>query len=120
MRLCEPGNLGRWNGNLEGLNPEEKFGGGETAMRKRRVRALLIMACLSLTARAQCGKDNREDPKAGILVTDFTITGTQTVSATELAGMTGELTGSCFNDDSDEMGERVRALFQNRGTLRRK
>jgi outer membrane protein assembly factor BamA len=29
--------------------------------------------------------------------------------------MTGELTGNCFEDDSDEMGERVRYLFQNRG-----
>jgi outer membrane protein assembly factor BamA len=73
------------------------------------------LACLSVAARAQCGKDNREDPKTGILVTDVTITGTQTLSATELARMTGELTGNCFNDDTDEIGQRVRALFQNRG-----
>lgn len=84
-------------------------------MRSYWIRMLLGLACLSLMARAQCGKDKRDDPKAGILVTDFTITGTQTVSATELAGMTGELIGNCFNDDSDEMGERVRAIFQNRG-----
>jgi outer membrane protein assembly factor BamA len=73
------------------------------------------LACLSVAARAQCSKDNREDPKTGILVTDVTITGTQTLSATELARMTGELTGNCFNDDTDEIGQRVRALFQNRG-----
>jgi outer membrane protein assembly factor BamA len=66
-------------------------------------------------ARAQCGKDHRENPNAGILVTDFTISATQTVSATELARITGELIGNCFNDNSDEMGERVRALFQDRG-----
>src|SRR5260221_13671270 len=84
-------------------------------MRSQWVRVLCGLACLSLTARAQCAKDNREDKKGGILVTDFTITGTQTVSATELARMTGELTGNCFTDDSDEMGERVRALFQDRG-----
>jgi len=66
-------------------------------------------------ARAQCAKDNRENKHAGILVTDFAITGTQTVSATELARMTGELTGNCFDDDSEEMGARVRALFQDRG-----
>jgi hypothetical protein len=84
-------------------------------MRSRTVGAFLALACLSLIARAQCGRDNREDKKGGILVTDFAITGTQTVSATELAGMTGALTGNCFNDDSDEMGERVRALFQDRG-----
>jgi len=84
-------------------------------MRSQWIRVLLCMAFLSLMARAQCGKDHRENPKAGIVVTDFTISGTQTISATELAGMTGELIGNCFNDDSDEMGERVRALFQNRG-----
>jgi outer membrane protein assembly factor BamA len=66
-------------------------------------------------ARAQCAKDHRDNKKGGILVTDVTIAGTQTISATELAGMTGELTGDCFDDDSDEMGERVRALFQERG-----
>lgn len=84
-------------------------------MRSYWVRAIFGLACLSLMARAQCGKDHREDKKGGILVTDFAISGTQTLSATELAGITGELTGSCFNDDSDEMGERVRALFQDRG-----
>jgi outer membrane protein assembly factor BamA len=84
-------------------------------MRSQWVRLLVGLACLSVAARAQCGKDNREDPKTGILVTDVTITGTQTLSATELARMTGELTGNCFNDDTDEIGQRVRALFQNRG-----
>jgi hypothetical protein len=108
-------------GNLEGgsgIRREEiprKLRLRRTAMRSRWVRAVLGLACLSLMARAQCGKDHREDSKAGILVTDFTISGTQTLSATELARMTGELTGNCFNDDSDEMGERVRALFQDRG-----
>lgn len=84
-------------------------------MRNRWIRVFLCMAFLSVMAHAQCAKDHRENPKAGIVVTDFTISGTQTISATELAGMTGELIGNCFNDDSDEMGERVRALFQNRG-----
>jgi outer membrane protein assembly factor BamA len=84
-------------------------------MRRRWGRVLLGLVCLGLMARAQCGKDNRDDKKGGILVTDFTITGTQAISATELARMTGELAGNCFNDDSDEMGERVRALFQDRG-----
>jgi len=53
--------------------------------------------------------------EGGILVTDVMISGTRTLSATELARITGELTGNCFNDDSEEIGERVRALFQDRG-----
>lgn len=84
-------------------------------MRSQWVRLLMGMACLSVAAQAQCGKDNREDPTAGVLVTDVTITGTQTISATQLARMTGQLTGNCFNEDTDEIGQRVRALFQNRG-----
>jgi outer membrane protein assembly factor BamA len=84
-------------------------------MQRRWVRVLLGLACLNFAARAQCGKDHRDDSKGGILVTDVTISGTQTLSATELARVTGELTGNCFNDDSEEIGERVRALFQDRG-----
>ena len=84
-------------------------------MRRDPIAVLVILTALAIGAWAQCAKDNRAEKKGGILVTDFTITGTQTVSATEIAGITGELTGSCFNDDSDEMGERVRALFQDRG-----
>jgi outer membrane protein assembly factor BamA len=79
------------------------------------IRLLLALVCTAVVAQAQCANDNRDHKKGGILVTDFTITGTQTLSATELAQITGEFTGSCFNDDSDEMGERVRALFQNEG-----
>jgi len=84
-------------------------------MRNRWVRLFCGLACMISAARAQCGKDNRDDPKAGILVTDFMITGTQTISAPELASVTSELIGNCFNDDSEEMGERTRLLFQNRG-----
>ena len=84
-------------------------------MRSQWFRLLMGLACLSVAAHAQCGKDNREDPTAGVLVTDVTITGTQTISATELARITGQLTGNCFNEDKDEIGQRVRALFQNRG-----
>lgn len=64
---------------------------------------------------AQCVNDNRTNKNAGILVTDFTISGTQTISATDLARITGDLIGSCFDEESEEMEERVRALFQDRG-----
>lgn len=87
----------------------------EASMRKSLIRVLLVLVGLAIGAWAQCGKDNREDKKGGILVTDFAITGTQTLSATEIAEITGEFTGSCFNEDIDEMDERERALFQDRG-----
>ena len=64
---------------------------------------------------AECVNDHRSNKKAGILITDFTITGTQTISATDLSRITSDMIGSCFDEDSDEMGERVRASFQDRG-----
>ena len=84
-------------------------------MRNDPIRVLIVLAVFTIGAWAQCTKDNRQERKGGILVTDFTITGTKTLSATEIAGLTGELTGACYNDDSDEMSERVRALFMDRG-----
>ena len=74
--------------------------------------ALLLCAAWSY---ADCAQDHRSNKNAGILVTDFTIGGTQTMSATELARITGNMIGSCFDDDPDELGERIRALFQDRG-----
>lgn len=65
--------------------------------------------------RADCVNDNRSNKRAGILVTDFTITGTQTVGATDLAKLTSDFIGSCYDDDSEELGERLRAAFQDRG-----
>ena len=84
--------------------------------RGRRTRA--VLACMFLTSglrAADCVQDHRTDKNAGIVVRDFSITGTQTLASDELNRITGELTGSCFDDDSDKMGKRVRAFFQSRG-----
>jgi len=64
---------------------------------------------------AQCSKDHRSNKAAGILISDFTISGTQTIGETEIARITGDFIGSCFDEDSEEMEERVRASFQDRG-----
>jgi outer membrane protein assembly factor BamA len=64
---------------------------------------------------AECVNDHRSNKNAGILITDFTISGTQTIGATELARITSDLIGSCFDEDSEELEERIRASFQDRG-----
>ena len=83
----------------------------------RRTAFLTLFSCLLLTlsSLAQCSKDHRDSKTGGIFIKDFTITGTQNLTSTELARITGELTGDCFNDDSEEMDERIRASFQDRG-----
>ena len=76
-----------------------------------------LLACLLLVSfcRADCVHDYRSDKKAGIKVTDFKIVGTQALSSTDINRLTGQFTDSCFNEDSEELGERVRALFQDEG-----
>jgi outer membrane protein insertion porin family len=64
---------------------------------------------------AQCANDHRDKKNAGILISDFNITGTQTISTTDLARITGDMIGSCYDEDSEEMEERLRASFQDRG-----
>jgi outer membrane protein insertion porin family len=64
---------------------------------------------------AECVNDYRSNKKAGILISDFTITGTQTIGATELARITSDFIGACFDEDSEQLEERIRASFQDRG-----
>lgn len=64
---------------------------------------------------AECANDRRTNKNAGILITDFTITGTQTIGATDLARITATMIGFCFDEESEEMEERVHASFQDRG-----
>lgn len=77
--------------------------------------ALLVITCFTVVAYAQCINDLRSDKHVGVIVTDFTITGTTTLNSTELARLTGDFVGSCYNDDSEEMQERLRAGFQDGG-----
>lgn len=84
-------------------------------MRTHLTHALLVMTCLTIVAYAECANDHRSDKHGGIVVIDFTIIGTTTVSSTELARLTRDFVGSCYNDESEEMQERLRAGFQNRG-----
>jgi outer membrane protein assembly factor BamA len=83
-------------------------------MWRRRLQAVIFYLVLIGTAFGQCTKDNRSDKKKGILITDLSITGTQSFTSDQLAEITGELTGDCFDDDED-MEQRVRITLQERG-----
>ncbi len=77
----------------------------------------ILIVCLILTGLscAQCSKDNRSNKKGGILISELTITGPQTLTSAEIARIVAQLEGVCFDEDPDEIGERVRMLFQGRG-----
>jgi outer membrane protein assembly factor BamA len=82
----------------------------------------LLFVCL-LTAGelpAQCakGQDHRARHSGGIQIVDMEISGTQTLSSGDLSSLEGTMVDGCYDDDSDEIEERVRALFQDRGYFR--
>ena len=85
----------------------------------RRSHCFLLVRFVFLVAflRAECTKDqdHRTTKNSGLLITDFTISGTQTLSSDQLTTIASELVGSCFDENSDELEERVRSLFKNRG-----
>ncbi len=78
---------------------------------------LVVFVFLAAFVRAECTKDHdhRTSKNSGLLITDFTISSTQTLSSDELTTIASELVGSCFDENSDEIEERIRALFKNRG-----
>ena len=75
------------------------------------VTALLFVSCRS--SLAQTLNQSLDDRK--ILVESFVISGTQAVDSAELAEITNSMAASTFNDDTEELRERIRAQFQDRG-----
>jgi hypothetical protein len=84
-------------------------------MRRDLTLVFLVMSYFTVVAHAQCPNDSRSDEHGGIIVTNFIVTGTSTIGTVEIARLTGDVVGSCFDDDRDEMEERLRAKFQDSG-----
>jgi outer membrane protein assembly factor BamA len=86
-------------------------------MRTIRLIPLLACCCLffSASSRADCIKDHRSSKTSGLLVSEFNLAGIQALSSDEVTNITSEFVGSCFNDDSEELEEWIRAALQNRG-----
>lgn len=59
--------------------------------------------------------DFRSDKNRGVLVGDVVITGTRALDSAELADISTNFSGSCFNDSSDEIRERLKDQFQQHG-----
>jgi outer membrane protein assembly factor BamA len=81
----------------------------------RQLRLAVAAVFLCTLVHADCLRDHRSSQTSGILVKDFTIIGTRSLGSEALAHITSQLVGSCFNDSSEELQERIRALFQDRG-----
>jgi outer membrane protein assembly factor BamA len=79
--------------------------------------AVLAYVILTTFLHAYCASDqNERSSKAhSLLITDFTISGTQTIDSAELARIINQLTGECVDDNTAELEERVEALFKDMG-----
>ena len=58
-----------------------------------------LSACVS----AQCAPDHRSNKSGGILLKDLSLVGIQALTSDQVAEVAGELTGGCFDEDSDEL-----------------
>jgi outer membrane protein assembly factor BamA len=77
--------------------------------------SFVALLFLPVLLHGQCVNDRRSNRNAGILIGDSAITGTQCISATELASVASELIGSCFDEDSEELEQEIRTAFQDHG-----
>jgi len=80
-----------------------------------------VLECVVLTTflHANCtsDQDKRSGKTSSLMITDLTISGTQTIDSAELARITSQLAGDCFDDNPGELEERVGALFKDRGYM---
>ena len=76
----------------------------------------LALACALLIAlpQAQCAKDYRSNKQSGMILNDLTVTGTTSLTSTQLSEIVSGVTGACM-DDSETIGEMLRASFQDHG-----
>jgi outer membrane protein assembly factor BamA len=76
---------------------------------------LVVAHAASLAANCIKNQDHRSNKNSGVVVSEFLISGTQTLSSDQLNRFRAKLIGACFDDDEKEVQEQVRALFQNAG-----
>ncbi|HWR35226.1 MAG TPA: POTRA domain-containing protein [Clostridia bacterium] len=86
---------------------------------------IIVVACsvlLPTLLQGQCisKQDYRTDKKAGIVVQQLILSGTRAFDSTQIAEVTANFVGSCFNGNAEEIGERIRDQFQKRGYLKAK
>jgi outer membrane translocation and assembly module TamA len=77
--------------------------------------SLLLFCCQSSGAQTSTQPLNESLHDHKVEVESLVISGTQGIDSAELAEITDSMSGSTFNDDADELGERIRGQFQDRG-----
>lgn len=76
------------------------------------VSALLCASCQASLAQIQ----NEAPGERKVVVESFVISGTRAIDSAELAEITDSMSGSTFNDDDEELSDRIRFSFKSMGT----
>jgi outer membrane protein insertion porin family len=85
-------------------------------MRFRIASAFVVSILLFASCQASVAQSGDQTSAAHkVVIESFVISGTRAVDTAELADITDSMSGSRFNDDNDELSERVRMQFQDRG-----
>lgn len=86
-------------------------------MIRRVLEGLMVVSVLVFlswqSGRAQTNSQSLDDRK--IAVESFVVSGTRAIDSAELAEITHSMAGRKFNDNSEELEERIRAQFQDHG-----
>jgi len=77
--------------------------------------ALTAVAFLASLAHAECREDHRSRKSTGLLIVDLAISGTHGLSTSDLSRIKGDMVGSCFDENSDELEVRILGLFLDKG-----
>lgn len=76
--------------------------------------AIALLTLVQL-AQGQCVHDYRSDKMQGIIVDQIALSGTRTVSSTELARITSAISGSCFGENSEDIKSAIADEFRQHG-----
>ena len=82
---------------------------------------VIVMAItLASTSPFEClpNQDHRTDKKHGVFAESIVLSGTRTLDSTEMSSIIGQLSGSCFDEQGDQIANYVRDQFQQRGYMR--
>jgi len=80
-------------------------------------RVAISFFCVFLASNlwADCVPDYRSDNRSGIFIQDFAISGVSSLSSADLLNIRSKLTGACVDEDTDDLKQLVKGLFQNEG-----
>jgi len=90
-------------------------GRGETVLRHPLLCTAALLVFVTAGAWAGCAPDYRFDKNSGVFIQDFIVNGTTSLDSGDLQKIRGKLIGACVDEQTDDLEQLVKGLFQNEG-----